>query len=195
MNSKQNAIPIYSFIVRSGSPRDIPMFERTIFLGGNANEGFRLWGNVDGEENVNDLSEILLEDALSSDAPGDLEASEHVADGFSHALARSLARHVSEQTPTLSKKERAKLTLDCLMHSLDANYTEANTSGNHQYNFSQNPIREAAKRTGIDEIALAEHALHTLLQETILAIDPSLQLTTPNDGHGQISYALSEKPS
>ncbi len=190
MSTDSQATPIYGYIVRSGWPRDIPMYERTIYLDGDPNIGFRLWGKVVDENNTNDLSEILLEDALSSELPGDGSASEQVVDGFGDAFGNSLARHIVEQTPTLSAEQRASLALKSILSSLNAPYTVETVAGNLQYRFAHCPLCDAAKRTGIQEVKLAHHGLNAFLQDTIHAIAPNMHVRMPIDRNDEHVFGL-----
>ena len=65
--------PVYSYVVRTEG-RDIVLFQRSVFLEGDAAAGFQLVAKIDEEESSIGLSEILLEDAMSSDVPGEDDA-------------------------------------------------------------------------------------------------------------------------
>ncbi|MGJ8723251.1 MAG: hypothetical protein ACSHYB_01735 [Roseibacillus sp.] len=192
MNSESTVTPVYSYIARSGAPRDIPMYQRTVYLGGNDSEGFHLWGTIDEENDAIDLSEILLEEALSSDT-GEAEESEHIVDGFSHALGTAIARHITKQTSERTPEDRARLAVRCLLNSLNTTFTVEDSAQNTLYQFSRHPIREAADRTGIDEVELAKHTLHELLQNTVRALDPGLTIETSNNKEKGDTYTLARK--
>lgn len=191
MNPEVQAHPIYRYTVRSGTSRDVPVYERVISLEGDACNGFRLSARIDEEESEIGLAEILLEDALSSELPGDESASEHVVDGFGHALGLSLARHLTELTPAQSASQRADLALQCIVTSLNAPYTEENSKGVRQFRFEHCPIREAADRTGIEDISLAHHALNSLVKDTIKALDPFLSVSMPTQQSDEHVFSLS----
>ncbi|MEC5128006.1 hypothetical protein VSU19_14665 [Verrucomicrobiales bacterium BCK34] len=183
--SAPNSPPVYSYVVRTEA-RDVVMFQRTIYLEGDASDGFRLLAKIDEEDTAIDLSEILLEDAMSSDDPGDVSISENVVDGFGHVLGQAVARQIVALTPDLSSSKQAELALAGIVRSLGAPYTEALSEGTTQYRFDHCPLCDASDRTGIEEVDLAHRALSALVVTTIGAIHPDRVVSMPrgkNDEH------------
>lgn len=176
--SESHSRPVYSYVVRTEA-RDVVMFQRTIYLEGDAEGGFHLLAKLDEEEGAIDLSEILLEDAMSSDVPGETSINEHVVDGFGHALGLSLARQIAKQTPDHSADERARLALGCIVKSLGSSHTEEIVNGAQQYRFEHCPLCDASQRTGIEEVDLAHRALASLLETTLETIHPGQRVSMP----------------
>ena len=181
--------PVYSYVVRTEA-RDVIMFQRTVFLEGDATDGFRLVAKIDEENSAIDLSEILLEDAMSSDVPGDVSISEDVVDGFGHVLGQAVARQLVERTSDHSAEERAALALACLVRSLGATFTEEDLNGVQQYRFDHCPLCDASDRTGIEEVDLAHRALSALLETTIGTILPGQGVRMPRGKNEEHVFGL-----
>ncbi|MDF1812482.1 MAG: hypothetical protein P1V20_09710 [Verrucomicrobiales bacterium] len=187
MNEKPCSV--YSYVVTTEG-REIAMYQRTIYLEGCANEGFRLFASIDEEDSRVDLAVILLEDAMSSEIPGDPSTSEHIVDGFGHALGGALARRMIERSPNQSALEQKQLALAGIVRSLNSPYTEEEAKGFTQYRFDQCPLCDASKRTGIEHVDLAHHALYGLLKTTIRSIDPDSDICAPRDKSEEHIFSL-----
>lgn len=191
MNESPNSTPcsVYSYVITTEG-RDVPMYQRTIYLEGDTNEGFRLFASIDEEDTRVDLGVILLEDAMSSKTPGDPSASEHVVDGFGHALGGALARRMIERSPDQSSFEQAQLALECIVRSLNASYSEDTSKGVSQYRFDHCPLCDASKRTGLAYVDLAHHALSSLLKTTIQSLDSDSDVCAPLDKNDDHVFSL-----
>lgn len=189
LNSMSDSRSVYSYVVRTEA-RDVVMFQRTIYIEGSAADGFRLLAKIDEEDTAIDLSEILLEDAMSSDDPGDVSISEDVVDGFGHVLGQAVARQIVALTPDLPSSKQAELGLACIVRSLGAPFTEEANEGAAQYRFDHCPLCDASDRTGIEEVDLAHRGLSALLETTIGTIHPGQGVSMPRGKNDEHVFAL-----
>lgn len=164
-------ITTYHYPIGSGSMRYIIIAERDIELHGNEENGFFLLGKLaggDSNSSVN-LSEMLLEDAMTNDISGTPTESERLIDAFSRGLGHAVAGKIGEAMSADSSANLTRLAVACLVRSLGGDYTVTNSGNETTYIFAECPLESAEKRTHIHELALARHALYTLFESTISA--------------------------
>jgi hypothetical protein len=170
---------IYGYIIERRIAFFSVVTEWRILLGGDADYGFRLWGECAeaGKGNTIGLDGILLSDAL---AKTDLATN----------LGQAVALHIWQQTTEESDTFRATLILECIFRSMNICFTSEHLGDEKRYVFDHCPLCAAIGRVGSREIDLAHRALYALLTSAILFIESKLSLRLPANLKAKHDFAL-----
>lgn len=161
---------IYSYITEGKTAFFSVATEWRIFLSGDAEFGFRIWGENDGsgKGSIITLEKILLNDALEKS-------------DLARNLGQAIALYIWQQATGESDTYRAALILECILRSMNICFTAEHLGDEKRYVLDQCPLCAALDSTGTREIDLAHSALSTLLTSAILFIDSKLCLLMPAD--------------
>lgn len=186
------AVELCSYYIGSGDMYYSVEEKRTIFISGDAQNGFRIWGQLVDIENAPTvgLDLLLLEEVMTCEVPGHLNESEKLGDAFAVHLGRAVAKHIIERTPGETANTRADLSLQCILYSLNATWSTQDINGGKQYQLDHCSLCAAAKRSGIQKVELGHHTLHTLLQSMAYTIDPRLTVHQPANHHAEHIFAI-----
>lgn len=186
------AVKLCSYTIGSGDMYYSEEEKRNVFISGDAQNGFRIWGQLVDIENARPigLDEILLEDALACEVPGHLTEGKQMEEIFATHIGTAVAHNIIKRTPGATANTIADLSLQCILHSLNASYRVKELNGGKQYQLDHCPLCAAAERIGIPEVKMAHHALHTLLQSMALTIDPALTVQQPSSRHDEHIFAI-----
>jgi hypothetical protein len=153
--------------------------EWLFFLSGDAEYGFRIWGECikAGKGSTVSLDEILLNDALTNiDLAND--------------LGQAVALCIWQQSVEESDTYRAALILECILRSVKVDFTTEHLGDEKRDMFDLCPLCAAIDRAETREIELAHRALNALLTSAILFIDSKLSLHMPTNLNEKHNIAL-----
>ncbi len=187
-----DAVKLCSYALGSGDMYYSEEEKRNVFIGGDAQNGFRIWGQLVDIENAPPigLDEILLEDALTCEVPGHLNESERMGKIFATHFGTAVANHIIKRMPGETVNTIADLSLQCILRSLNTTWRVKELNGGKQYQLDHCPLCAAAERIGVPEVEMAHHALHTLLQSMAHTIDPALTVQQPSSRHDEHTFAI-----
>lgn len=184
MKTNPNQAPpvqLYSFTIASGDMFYSEMNQRVIYMQDDSDSGFHIWGEIPGGAGItaSDLSEVLLEYAMTASASSDLPGAYRQMDTFGKKLGESLAVRIMQSTPAESAEHRAACALECVLEALDVHFTVEQTGGQLSYALDFCPLCAKAEQTGIRHVELAHHGLTALCSSLIHAFDPELAVRMP----------------
>jgi hypothetical protein len=166
--------------------------ERTIYLQGDAETGFSLYGQIAGGGQASrvNLAQVLLEFAMTWNAPGDPSEARRQMQKFGGRIGEALGTQSAAAQPVNSVLARAALALEDVLLSLDAPFAFRHTNGQVRFQLGQSPLQVAAEANGLErEVDLAHHAFSALCQSTVGAVSPDLQLQLP--GSPNVEHTIS----
>ena len=177
---------ILTYPIGSGDMRYMLENMRTVYLHGDATNGFDITGEVPeaGEISRANLAEILLEMALTWDAPKDHPHSPEQMDSYGTHIGQALAQAVTMSTPESTVWQRAELGMTSLLHSLNIEFSDESDADELCFGITHCPLCAAAEKTGIvSETETAHYALRAICQSLTQTLDPHLQCqSAPGDG-------------
>jgi hypothetical protein len=156
--------------------------ERTLYLRGDPETGFILYGEIPdgGEASSVNLAEVLLEFAMSWDVPGDQAEAGRRMQIFGRRIGEAVADHIVRTMPVRDVLQYAAYALEDVFRSLDAPFANQQTKNELRYGLAQCSLRVAAEATGMGpEVDLAHHALNALYQSLVSALAPQLRIQLP----------------
>ena len=156
--------------------------ERSVYLQGDVETGFNLYGQIAGttEASAVNLAEVLLEFAMTWNAPGDPSEARRQMQKFGGRIGEALGTQSAAAQPVNSVLARAALALEDVLLSLDTPIAFRHTNGHVRFQLSQSPLRVAAEANGLErEVELAHHAFSALCRSTVSAVSSELELQMP----------------
>ena len=177
---------ILTYPIGSGDMRYMLENMRTVYLHGDAANGFDITGEVPeaGEISRANLAEILLEMALTWDAPKDHPHSPEQMGNYGTHIGQALAQAVMASTPDSTIWQRAELGMTSLLHSLNLEYSDESSAGELRFGITHCPLCAAAEKTGIvSETETAHYALRAICQSLTQTLDSRLQFQS-SSGEG-----------
>ena len=186
--SFDDKISILTYPIGSGDMRYMLENMRTVYLQGDAANGFNITGEVPeaGEISRANLAEMLLEMALTWDAPKEHPHSPEQMDHYGTHIGQALAQAVTASTPDSTIWQRVELGMTSLLHSLNIKYTFKASPGELRFGINHCPLCAAAETTGIvSETETAHYALRAICQNLTQTLDPSLQFQSAQDGESR----------
>lgn len=183
MGSVDRRRQILTYQIASGEMRYVVENERTVYLQGDPETGFILYGEIPDEGDVSsvNLAEVLLEFAMSWHAPGDQSEARRQMETFGRHIGEALADQIAQTMPVSGVLQRAAHALEDVFRSLNAPLANQQQTKNElRYELDQCPLRVAAEVTGMGrEADPAHHALNAICQSLVSAIDPKLRIQLP----------------
>ena len=179
--TQPRATQLYSFTVASADMFYSEVNRRELYIRDDPEDGFQVWGEIPGGGGVTaaDLSEVLLEYAMTCAALGDLPQAYRQMDKFGRELGERLAVCVMRCTPDQPEEHRAACALECVLESLNAGFTIQQSGDLLSYTLDHCPLCDHAERTGLSQVELAHHGLGALCHSLIRSLDPELEVGLP----------------
>ena len=182
MGSVAHRKPILTYQIASGEMRYVIENERTVYLQGEPETGFILYGEIpdEGDASSVNLAEVLLEFAMSWDAPGDQSEALHQMQIFGGHFGEAIADQIARTMSVSGALQRAAHALEDVFRSLNASFAVQQRKNELHYDLDPCPLRVAAEVTGMGrDVDSAYHALNAICQKLVSAIDPGLRLQLP----------------
>jgi len=198
MGSVNHKKQVLTYPIASGETCYAAENERTIYLQGDVETGFSLYGQIagGGQASCVNLAQVLLEFAMTWNAPGDPSEARRQMQNFGGRIGQALGMRSAAAQPVNSALARAAVALEDVLLSLDAPIAFRHTNGQVRFHLHQSPLRVAAEATGMErEVELAHHAFSALCQSTVSAVSSELQLQLPNSPDAEHVISLTAPAS
>ena len=183
MDGANHGSPILTYQIASGQTYYAAVNERAVYLQGDTEIGFSLYGQIPGESEASsvNLAAVLLEFAMAWNVPGDASEARRQMQIFGRRLGEALADQRAQAEPANGALGRAAAALEDVFRSLNAPLANRQQTKNElRYELDQCPLRVAAEVTGMGrEADPAHHALNAICQSLVSAIDPKLRIQLP----------------
>ena len=182
MGSADHKKQVLTYPIASGGMGYAVENERTVYLEGDPETGYSLYGQIPGttEASAVNLAEVLLEFAMTWNSPGDTSEARRQMQVFGEHIGEALATQSVQVKPVNGGLGRAAGALEDVFRSLDASFACCHTKSVVSFQLDQSPLRKAAEVTGLEqEVELAHHAYGAICQSLVGAIDPKLQVQLP----------------
>lgn len=182
MDGVNHRRPLLTYPITSGLMCYAVVNERTVYLQGAPEAGFRLYGQMPGgsEASSVNLAEVLLEFAMAWNAPGDVPEARRQMQIFGRRLGEALADQRAQAKPVNGVLGCAADALEDVLRSLDASFARRQTESEVHYQLDRSPLRIATEVTGLErEAELAHHVFNAICQSLVSAIDPELHIQLP----------------
>lgn len=182
--------PAFSYTLASADLRYIEIGEREIYLrrepGGILVFRGELVGR--GPESYINLSEILLEYAMSCEGCSRAELATEMLFHFGEHLGKIYADYAVRETRALSQAEMISEAMTCILNSMEAKFTEEQQANSINYSLDCCPLSECAQDTGLNRsvemaylslLAIIKSILERLAADWTLVRPSSVELNIP----------------
>ena len=174
--------PLYTYVIASGDMRYIEINQRNLFLRQDPNLGWILRGELPGcgAGCYADLSQVLLEYAMTCEGcKSPEEACEYVAT-FACRLGELLAQRISEEYSTLPAQERLPVAIEVLLKSLVVPFVSQSDPQRLAYSLEYCPLCETGSSSGMArELIMARYGFAALCASLVSSITPAWTVVTP----------------
>jgi len=190
--------PLYTYVIASGDMRYIEINQRNLFLRHDPNLGLILRGELPGcgAGCYADLSQVLLEYAMTCEGcKSPQEASEYVA-GFGKRLGEQLAQCLEVEIAPLTSHDRLPAAIEILLKSMVVAYTSEVSQQRLAYKLEHCPLCEAGSSSGMGrEMEMARHGFAALCASLVAAVAPgwSVVSPTPQDAEQPLLSVIVER--
>lgn len=178
---------ITSYRIAGEDDRFSPVGQRNVYLEGSPETGYTFYGLYygvpaeGGRQGAINLSEMLLELAMSQSAPGLFDQGPNYVRGFGRLLGQSLAAQLLADVPSALSIDRLTLGVESVLRSLSCDFSKHITSINICYEIPTCPLLAAEQHAFLGgETGLAHFGLTSLLQTLAYALDPTLSVHFPD---------------
>ena len=178
-----SAAAVFSYTLASADLRYIEIGERDIFLREKPGSGKYLRGEIagSGEEGIINLSEILLEYAMSCEGCSRPELSTEMVTHFGQHLGDVFAKEILMDRRLDRIDDRLRAGITGILDSLDAKFEEDFQPGSIEYVPDCCPLSECARDTGLNRsVEMAYTSLTTLLITLIRKLASDWHLIHPS---------------
>jgi hypothetical protein len=182
MENVNHSRPVLTYPIASGGMYCAVVNHRTVYLQGDPEAGFSLYGEIPGgsEASSINLAQVLLEFAMAWNAPGDAAEARRQMQLFGRHLGEALAEQRAPAKPVNGVLGRAAEALEDVFRSLEAPFACYQTNSEVHYQLDPSPLHLATEVTTMEqEVGLAHHALNAIYQSVVGAVDPKLRLRLP----------------
>ena len=165
--------PLLSYVIASSNMRYIEINERDIYLRDDPQLGPVLRGEIPecGADCHTNLSQMLLEQAMSCDDCRDQAATARHVDHFGERLGEQLIAAHSGNLPEM---------MTIILNSMDVSFEKVVTAVSLQFNLAHCPIQKVATSSASNLwTASARRAFVTLCSSVVQALAPEWMLTHP----------------
>lgn len=172
--------------------------ERTVYLQGDPETGFSLYGQTPGggEASSVNLAGVLLEFAMTWNAPGDPSEARRQMQIFGGHIGQALATQSARSKPANAGLGLAAGALEDVFRSLEASFAYRGTKSEVRYHFDQSPLHAAAEVTGLEQEAeLAHYAFNAICQSLVSALDPELRIQLPGGPNAEHTISVTSPAS
>jgi len=183
MDGINHMAPILSYPIASGEMYYAVANERTVWLQGNPEAGFSLYGAIPGgsEASSVNLAEMLLEFAMAWNTAGDASQARRRMQVFGSHLGQALAEKRAQAKPVDGVLERAANAVEDILRSLDASFACWQTESEVRYQIDPSPLQVVAGATGMEcATELAHHALNAMCESVVGVLAPELHVQLPD---------------
>jgi hypothetical protein len=174
--------PLYTYVIASGDMRYIEINQRNLFLRQDTNLGWILRGELPGcgAGCYADLSQVLLEYAMTCEGcKSPEEACEYVA-GFARRLGELLTQRFSEEYASLPAEERLPTAIEILLKSLVVPFTRQYDPQRLAYSLEYCPLCETGSSSGMQrELIMARYGFAALCASLVSGVAPAWKVVTP----------------
>jgi hypothetical protein len=176
--------PLITYVVASGDMRYIEINQRNLFLRRDPNLGPILRGELPGcgAGCYADLSQVLLEYAMTCEGcKSPQEACEYVA-GFARRLGVLLAQQLSAEYAALPAQDRLPACIEVLLKSMVVPYTSQRSPQRLAYSLEYCPLCETGSNSGMQrELVMARYGFAALCASLVAALFPTWKVVTPSE--------------
>ena len=174
--------PLYTYVIASGDMRYIEINQRNLFLRQDPNLGWILRGELPGcgAGCYADLSQVLLEYAMTCEGCKSAEeACEYVA-GFASRLGELLAHQLAAEYSTLPAEELLPTGIEILLKSMLAPFTCQYDPQRLAYSLAHCPLCQSGSLSGMErELVMARYGFAALCASLVSGVAPAWKVVTP----------------
>lgn len=186
---KQDA-PVFSYTLASADLRYIEIGEREIYLRREPGGRLVFRGELSGRgpETYINLSEILLEYAMSCEGCSRAELASEMLLHFGGHLGKIYADTAAQESRALSQAEIISEAMICILTSMEAKFTEELQANSINYSLDCCPLSECAQDTGLNRsvemayislLAIINTILERFAADWTLVSPSSVELNIP----------------
>jgi len=175
--------PIYTYVIASGDMRYIEINQRNIFLRQDPNLGLILRGELPGcgAGCYADLSQVLLEYAMTCEGCKSLQEAEEYVAKFGARLGEILANRLAPSLTGQETGDRLSAAFEFLLRSMVVPFTVERSEEQMRFILEYCPLCDSGLRHGMSrELALARHGFAALCQSMLQGLAPLWNLRTPS---------------
>jgi len=179
MDNGNHSQPVLTYPIASGGLGYTVINERSVYLQSDPAAGFSLYGQIPGGSQASavNLATMLLEFAITWNAPGDPAEARRQMERFGRHLGEALAEQRAPAKPVNGTLGRAAEALEDVFRSLEVSFARRQTNSELRYRFESGPLETAVQvTTSEQEVGLAHHALKAICQNVVGALHPELRL-------------------
>lgn len=183
MDNVNHSRPVLTYPIASGGTYYEVVNERTVYVEGDPETGFSLYGQIPGgsEASAVNLAKMLLEFAMIWNTSEDAVEARRQMQRLGKDLGQALAEQRTPARSVNGTLGRAAEALEDVFRSLDVSFARRRTDGEVRYHLDPDPLHLAADVSTLEqELGLAHHALKAICQNVVGALDPELRLNLSN---------------
>ena len=181
--------PVFSFALASADMRYIEIGERDIYLRNDPKAGLVFRGEISGcgPGCFVDLSEILLEYAMSCEGCREQSVASEEVTRFGERLAEVLVEKIYHGIAELPTPEKLSSAFKCILNSMSATYLEESKEDHLEYSLDCCPLSECAKSAGLyRSVEMAHLSFTALCKSLIKALAPNWVMMQPSESDTNI---------
>jgi hypothetical protein len=182
VSQQHTDIPLYTYTIASGDMRYIEINQRNLFLRHDPNLGLILRGELPGcgAGCYADLSQVLLEYAMTCEGcKSPEEACEYVA-GFARRLGELLAGQLATQYSTLPAEARLPAGIEVVLKSMLVPFTSQHSPQRLEYSLEYCPLCQSGSLSGMGrELVMARYGFAALCKNLAAFLAPAWKVVTP----------------
>ena len=181
LNTQEAAV--FSYALASADLRYIEIGEREIYLRSDPDKGLVFRGEIAGcgPDCTVDLSEILLEYAMSCEGCSRPELASEMLNHFGDHLGQVYVEKTIQDTEKLDSVDKISSALNCILNSMDAKFIEDKQASHLEYSLECCPLSECAKDTGLNRsVEMAYLSFLALCNGLITKLAPGWTLVRPS---------------
>ena len=174
--------PVISYVLSSADMRFIEICERQVYLRYDPKIGLIFQGEMPDCRPgccIN-LSEILLEYAMSCERCGDEQAASEEVTRFGAQLGEKLAAKIQLDNAGMNTEGKLSSAFECVLNSMDAKYLEGKEENHLEYSLDCCPLSECANETGLNRsLEMADVSFTALCKNLLKTLAPGWTLVQP----------------
>jgi len=182
-------VPVFSYALASADMRYIEIGERKIYLRNDPKAGLVFRGEIPGcgPECYVDLSEILLEYAMSCEGCSKQELASEMVIRFGEHLGDAYVEKTQHYAPELPTSDKLSNALKCILNSMSATYIEDKKVDRLEYSLDCCPLSECAKNTGLNRsVDMAYLSFIAICKSLINGLALNWELIYPSENENNI---------
>lgn len=182
-------VTVITYALASADMRYIEVGEREIYLRYDPQIGLVFRGEISGcgQACDVDLSEILLEYAMSCEGCQERSVAPTKVIRFGKHLGESLARTISLVVAEMDAVHKLSYGFNCILKSGKGKFIEEYSTDRLEYSLDCCPLSECASKTGFNRSLEMAHLSFTALCKSMLnSLAPNWLLAQPSEDHTNI---------